>query len=526
MGTSSLAANLDGKVIHCTYLRSIETGESTYPVDLSIIVKHQYVTSANIANELVLEQFIIPKEYLETTGLMGVSDVDQTLEFHVINLRYLDNLYIEAREVRDGAPILTRVPVLIGDDDVDALPSNPEKYPEHDENRPEVIPEMNISVHNTDSGILYLIQNNELVPIQSSKRIVIQEENGEQNFIQLDYNEVGSSIFIENSFSNLIPNPQFSGSEDVPDQWEIDAPGMVLNSYLVDGEIANTKIWRIRASNTNIFNAFNHVTLSTTDKHDIYSGLKALTFSMYYKVNCESKNIPFSSFKAKINFYFNDDLIRSESIDLAISEDVQTWILLGGSLTGSQIPLSANKYSLELDIVDIVTTELFNVDIYLPQLEPSTYATTRILDAKIQDRFVTGTIFELKPPFYILVKTHYIPGTGIRGLFSSTTNQVAGFEFLASSDHLGFKQYDANGNMLANFASNLFPPININAVITYGLWVTDSGIEFYFNGNLLSSHSCPLVINQNKRYIVGSLEKSNTTINTELLDFKILRYKP
>ena len=526
MGTSSLAANLDGKVIHCAYLRDIQAGESAYPMDLAVSVKHQYVNSVNIVNEIVLEEFVISKDYLETKGLAGVSDVEQALEFHVLNLRYLNDIFIELREVRDSVPVLTRVPVLSDTSDADPLPVNPMKYAEHDENISEIKPDVNVSIHSNDAGVIYSMSETPLLPIQSSKRIYLVEENGEQIFTQVDYNELSDRIFIENSISNLIPNPQFVGTDkpDKPDAWNVDTAGIVLNSYIQPGDIENTNFWRIRASNSNVFNAFNHVSLLISDKHNMYSGLNALTFSTYYRVSCDSKNIPFNNFNVKLNFFFNDSFIRSEESTLVVTDQLKTWTLL--SSTFSEIPLTANKYTLELDLADIDTTELFTLDLYLPQLEASPCATTRTVDSKIQDKLVTGSSFELNPSFFIFARTHFVSGVGNRGLFSSTTNQANGIEFLASNDRLRFKQYGVAGNIVLNFASNHFPALENGSIVDYGIWVTATSINFYLNGVMLSSHPCTFAISQNKSYLVGSLEKSNTTINTELLDFKVLRFMP
>ena len=529
MGTSSLAATLDDTVIHCAYYREIVHGESPIPVDLAISVKHQYINSGNIVKEIVLEQFVISKEYLETKGLLGVSEVEQVLEFHVLNLRYLTNLFIEVGEVRDGVPVLTRVGVLHGGDyeTVNPLPSNPERSPDFEENLPEVVPDKNILMVNTDIGALYLLQDAPLVPKQISKRIFLVEECGEQYFMQSDYNEQTKNIYIENSINNLLPNPQFAGSGEIPDLWEIDAPAIIVNSSLQKGEIEGTNIWQIRASNTNVFNAFNTVSLKTSQKYDLYSGLNSLTFSIFYKIKCSSKEIPFHNFEVRINFFNNDILISSREMGTAATKELKIWRLLALTIQGSQIPVGANKYSIEVDIANLDSTDQFQVSLYLPQLEASPCATTRTVDARIEDIFVTGNTFEVNLPFYILVTTHHVTGAGTRGLCSSTTNQMNGFEFQSSNDRLRFKWYDVTGNITLNLASDPFPiTIQSNEIINYGIMITVTNIDFYINGNLLSSHTNTVVIDQNRYYTVGSLEKSNTTINSQLLDFKILRYVP
>lgn len=522
MGISSISANMDDKIIHCAYYRDIEQGESYSPVDLTVSVKHQYVNSANVANELILEQFIIPKEYLESSGLMGASPVEQKVEFHVLNLRYLDNIFIEIQEVREGVPILTRVPVLDGDDErVEPLAVNPEKHDEFEENIPEVVPDRNISIQKTDIGILYSLAETELLAGQSSKRIYLVEENGEQIFIQQEYNEVTDRIYIENSIVNFAPNSSFVGT-DIPDLWEIDAPGIILNSYILDGPVESTKLWKIRASNPNIFSAFNSISLKTI-KSNIFSGLTALCFSVYYKLKCEA-DIPFNKWVAKFNFYYNDDFIRSEEIVGTVTPQKNQYILLVFPLGGMHVPLTANKYSFELIIDEIDSTDLFDLQFYLPQIESSSWATTRTLDSRVEDKYVTGNIFKLNLPFYLLLKTHYIGGIGARGLAASTINQKNGFEFLSSNDKLRFRWYDATGNALINIASASLPSgVHVGDVVEYGLWVTETAIEFYINNILLSSHANTVNIDQNQSYIIGSLEKSNSTINSELLDFKILR---
>jgi len=523
MGTSSIAATIDDKIIHCSYFREIELGESSSPVDLAITVKHQYIDSLNISNEIILEQFIIPKEYLGTKGLLGASDVEQTLEFHVLNLRYLKNIFIECREVRDSSSILTRVGVLDGNDELTdtPLPNNPERYAEHDENISEVVPNKNISIHNTDTGILYSMKDSDLQVVQSSRRIYLDEENGEQFFVEQDYNQNDSKVYIENSITNLIPNPQFVGTSNIPDQWEIEAPSIILNSHIETGEIDGTNIWQIKASNPNIFSAFNSISLKTTDRYTLYSGLNYLTFSSYYRFKCDGV-MPFNNFTVKVNFYANDDFIRSEQIDVTLSNEMSVWNLLVASFQGSQLPITANKYSIELDITEINNTSLFTVEFYLPQLEASPCSTTRTLDSRIQDKYVSP-VFVLDLPFYIVVNTHHITGQGTRGLCSSTTNQKNGFEFLASNDRLRFKWYDLSGSVQLNIASAEITALQLNDVVNYGVLVTSSLINFYINGILLSSHTNSITILQNQSYSVGSLEKSNTTINSELLDFKVLR---
>lgn len=524
MGTTRLKSTLDHNTISCTYYRDISVGESTAPVDLTVYVNHRYTTSTNLQKEITLETLKIPKEYLETKGLTYLSDVQQKVDFNILNLRYLTDLFIEVHETRDSTTIVTTANVLTGDDpSVDPLVDNPQKDPENDENIPEVVPEQNISDPVQESTTtLYSLHMDETDFIQISKRIYLDSD---EEFKTQDYNEVIDRVFVENSITNMMLNAALQGSAYLPTHWVIEAPGVIVNSHLISSEVEGVNRWQLKITNPNLFSAFNTVTLLLDNPQPLLPGLNALTFSVYYRVISTSSEIPFTSFMVKVRFFMDQTELGFEDIFVPVTSDQNTWQLMVASLQGSQIRLGANKYLVEIDIADINKTDLFTLDLMLPQMEPLPFATTRTLDSRIQDRYLTKEEVVLSIPFYVMAESYHIIGPGLRGIFASTVNLKDGIEIQVSSDRLFLKVYDTSGGIIANIASDPFIA-NEGENITYGVWVDAGAVEFYIDGILLSSHSASLTITQTKQFILGSLERANSTLNSELLDLRILKVKP
>jgi hypothetical protein len=528
LGTTRIKATLDANNISCTYYRDFTPGENTAPINLLVKIKHRYLNTNQITKEITLEEFTIPSTYLETTGLSHLSQVQQKVDFNITNLRYLKDLFVEVHETRDTIPIVTTAIVLTGDDEtVLALASNPQKDIENDENIPEVLPEYNISdPEDVFSTILFSFDENKgnVEHTQISKRIYLDASN--QIFVLQDYNEKQDRIFIENSISNLIPNSAFLSmtSTHIPDNWSMEAPGIIINSDLLPSDIEGVNKWQLRITNPNLFSAFNSATLFITEPQNLILGLNNLTFSIYYCIISTTSTIPFTTFNVRFRFFMGSTEIGVEQISLPVSIDQNKWELLIASIQGSQIRLGANKYVVEIDIADIDTTDLFNLELILPQLEPTPYATTRTLDSRVQDGYLTES-FRLDLPFYMIAETYHLVGSGLRGIFSSTTSLKNGIEFQVSSDRLFFKQYDITGNLILNIASDIFSVVEGDDVI-YGIWVEPTKVEFYINGGLISSHTTSVMLDQTKNFIMGATERANSSINSELLDFMILRVKP
>jgi len=522
LGNTTIVPILDSNTINCTYFRDFMPGEDTNPVDLSVQISHRYLNSANVTNEIVLETFIIPGSYLETSGLSYLSDVEQTVEFNIINLRYLTNLFVTISEIRDGTPIVTTANVNVGDDiTVAPLPDNPPEHIINDVGIPPMLPENNVSEPERKfSSIIYDLSGDyQLNFVQISKRIYFYNEQ----FFSQDYNQTQDQIFIENSIMNMLPNPSFVSTSDTPTNWILEAPALIVNSTVIPSDLPNINVWQLRITNPNLFSPFNTVTVALDAPQTLLQGLNSLSFSTYYRIKSTSNVIPFNNFQVRFIFYLDDIEIGVEQIPVAVEGDQNTWQLLTASLQSSQIKASANKILVEMDISNIDTTDLFNMELYLPQLEPTPFATSRTLDSRIQDTYMTNE-FTLDIPFYVTLQTYHKIGAGIRGLFSTTTNLKNGFEIQVSSDRLFFKQYDASGGMITNVASDPFILSN-GDVVTYGVWVDGTVIEFYLNDVLVSSQAISLNINQTGEFFVGSLERANSTINSELLDFRILRVR-
>lgn len=519
MGHTTIVPILDDNTINCTYYRDFMPTEDTSPVDLLVHVSHRYVNSANVTKEITLETFTVPKQYLETTGLAYLSDVEQTVEFNIINLRYLTNLFITINETRDGSPVVTSVAVNVGDDPtVEPLTDNPQKDRENDENIPEILPEIDISTPVREfSTVIYEATADTLDFIQISKRIYYQDEK----FLLQEYNQREEKVFIENSIANGLLNPSFAATGNVPTNWTLLAPSMIVSTKVLASSPEGVNIWQLRITNPNLFSAFNTVMVALDTPVDLLAGINALNFSMYYRVKSTSNTAPFSNFNVRFRFFLDQTEMGFEQITVPRIPSQNSWKLLTATLQGSLINASANKVLIEIDIADIDTTDLFNLELILPQLETTPFATTRTLGTRIQDTYITEE-FHLDIPFFLTFKTTHKLGSGIRGIFSSTTNLKDGFEIQVSSDRIFFKQYNVTGALIVNVASSPFTYVDGN-LVTYGVWVDGTNLEFYLNNTLVSSHVASVTVDQTKQFIVGSLERANSAINNELLEFKILR---
>jgi len=519
MGQTTLHAVLDDNIIRCSYLREILPTESMTAVDLQVIVSHEYVTESDTVNSVVLEQFTIPKKFLKTKGLSHYSKVEQETSFTICNLRYLSNLTITVNETRDTLQITSEANVLDGSDPyISDLSSNPQKDIENDENQPIHMPDRNIVVPEIPSHTVYTYAKDGLDTLQTSCRIILDKGT----FIEQDYNErIQNKVYIENANINLLSNPRFTSSDEtLPIGWSYDASSLISNSHIATSEIPDVNIWMLRLTNTNLFNAFNSATIAS-DKADILPGISDITFSMYYRVKSTSNVIPFSEINSRIKFYLDDAEISTIEYTKPVGQLQNTWLDM---VTDSYpVPASANKYILEFDVSDINTTDLFSVEFILPQVEPTPFSTTKSVKPKVEDKYITTKEIQISCPLFISVKTYNVTNCGLRGLFSSTTGLLDGIEFHATNNSLYLKVYDSTG-LVSNTASSAFIPSS--DIIEYGVWLDGSVIEFYVNKNLISSHAQTVTIDQSKICTVGCLERTNSSMNSELLNFKMFTYIP
>jgi hypothetical protein len=488
-------------------------------VDLQVIVSHEYVTESDTVSSVVLEQFTIPKKFLKTKGLSHYTKVEQETAFTICNLRYLSNLIITVNETRDTIQITSTANVLDGNDPVIAdLGSNPQKDIENDENQPRHVPDKNIIIPDIPNHTVYTYAKDGVDTLQTSYRIVLDKGG----FVEQDYNErLPTKVYIENSNINLLYNPSFlSNDETVPIGWSYDASSLISNSHIAPSNISEVNIWMLRLTNTNLFNAFNSATIKS-DKADLLSGITHITFSMYYRVKSTSNTIPFSEINSRIRFYLDDTEISVIEDTKPVGQLQNTWLDL---ITDNYpVPASANKYSLEFDVSDINTTDLFSIEFMLPQVEPTPFSTTKSNKPKVEDKYITTKEIHISCPLFISVKTYNVNNCGLRGLFSSTTGLLDGIEFHATNNNLYLKVYD-NAGLVSNTSSSSFiPPSDITE---YGVWIDGDIVEFYINKNLISTHVQSVTIDQSKICTIGCLERTNSSINSELLGFKMFTYIP
>lgn len=163
--------------------------------------------------------------------------------------------------------------------------------------------------------------------------------------------------------------------------------------------------------------------------------------------------------------------------------------------------------------------ELAILDYYLPQVEDSGVATSRALVDRVQDKYMINTQFKL--PVLVKIKTQYVEGFGIRGICDTTTNLKSGFTFAIANNKLNFRLYSSTGVQLYN----LFSPSFSNSGSTeFGVFISDIQVKFYVNQILLSTHPVSMIgYSHNGRMVVGSLDSSNKTVNSEIMSFAIVK---
>ena len=530
MGSTSVSAVNDRNVIHSRYVRSFVAGDNSEPVDLSFKVIHKYRDSSNVLREVVLESLTIPSASLLQKGNLTFSSYTQELDLTIGNLRYLNDVYLEVSEVRDSILLVKRVPVLIGDDSqVLPLPSNPIKEPQFKENLPPAhfIPPANVMTPEPSvAPILYLFSERSVDATATSRRAFLGENN---TFFEQEYADTNERVFIENAVKNLLPNGLFANvTNRVPDSYEIAAPGINLNSYVESvKDIEGTSLWKIRASNPNVFSAFSSIELRTKELQYLPSATPHLAASVYYRVTSQGVDTPFNDLNLSLTFYDSSEMILgSITNNIPVASEGSTWNLLSAVLNSGQIPLAATFFTFSIEIPNIDRTENFEIQFYLPQVEVSTIPTSRALSERIQDIYYTSDVIRFQKPFYIAIKiAGHSPDSSIKGLADATHLLEAGFQFFTSNNTLTFRQYDVNGALMFSVTS---PPLGVllGTPTEYGVYSDGTTIEFYKDANLHSTHPQPHTILLNKKIVVGSLENPGTTINSELLDFRITKIQP
>ena len=527
---TQLTAAIDRGLIKGSYFH---TG-SIAPVDITVKVYHKYTSPNNTSHEVQIEEFSVPSAAVKLTGSANSTEpLRQQVDFHVNNLRYTDNLVIQVDEYRNNLLVSTRVDVMTGDEyNVPVERVNPMEHSGHEENTPPeepyrpsdniVIPDVLVG------GSVYSYQHSGLKMIQASQRVYLDKSEQPQVFRSQSFNRVGRRTFIENSVKNYLSNVEFTSLTTtlpvVPLNYLVDAPGFIVTSQVVDGPLSGLKIWKLRASSTNAFSAFDTVIIKYKEKAEIDLGLNSLTASVYYQIASDFGRTPFSKLRFKLSFYDQDQLFISDYQNLvSIGAEGGDWKVL--HTTADSVPLTAQYVDYEVEIVDVDSTDPFVFQMCLPQLEASVYPTSRALYERIQDQYSTATPVAIKNPFYVFLKTTHIEGPAQRGLVDNTTVLKDGIQWYVSSEKYFLKVYDPNGAAVYSVTSSPLTSVE-GDVVEYGMAYDGSNINFYENQILVSSHPVLAPISYDKHMLVGSLLPSNTAINTELLDFGIAKDSP
>jgi len=373
LGETRIKATLDGNTISCTYYRIFDPGDDISPVDVSIQIVHQYLDSLENLKEIILETFTVLKNYLETKSVSYLSNqLHQKVDFTILNLRYLTNIIIKTEETRETVLINTAANLLFADDPtIEALPSNPQKDTENDENLPEIVPEENVVVLEKEMvSEYYALEKNGFSSIQTGMKIYLDQNI----FILQEYNEESSRLFVENSLSNLIQNNKFTDQgeqERIPGNWSMNAPGLIVNSHILPLEdVTGINFWHLRITNPNLFSAFNSVTLYS-DIFNLPPSLTNTAFSVYYRIQPTGTQMPFNNILVTIRYFFDDTELPAETITPIWSQDKNVWNFLSAIGSGNSITGNANKYAINVEIEGIDTSDMFSFDLCLPQVENS-----------------------------------------------------------------------------------------------------------------------------------------------------------
>jgi hypothetical protein len=530
MPTTTVSATVDRNIVKGLYRYIGNTNETT---DLDVKVIHQYQNDIGQPGEIIVKNFTIPKEAIQSEGVANISDVVQTVEFHVVNLKYIENLVVEVTETRDNVATSTRASVLDGNDiTVPPLPNNPQESRTHEENQPPQIsqkPQDNVVKPEPSMlPILYDISRDGFNLVSFSKRVYLDAV--EQKFKTQEYNTVVDAIFIENSIQNFLVNHNFSDSSNsVPGSFNVHAPGFITTYQMKESnDIPETFIWKIRSSNPNTFNAFNTLSVRYEPKTAIPSGLLHLNLSVYYQLASDFGIQPFSDFTYTVNFFdSNEEHIASQTSPLiTLMPQDSKWHLM--QATFSSIPLTAHYFNFSITTSEINVTDPFVLQLYLPQAEASAFATTRALSSRILDQIKT-TELDLNSPLYLKLKTiHNLGPSSIRGFFDSTSALKDGIQFYGSNNRMYFKKVDGSGLAYIAEVSDVITNLNEGDDVEYGVYLDGLVVEFYINNILLSSHTTSgyTLDQQSVTALIGSLGYANTTLNSELKDFGVYRVKP
>lgn len=519
MASTAIAATLDRDFIRTKYRYTPDPTEGAV-ADLTFKLFYQFQNSAGTQDTVLLETIDVLGGYLRVTGQAASGEaVAQETEVIFANPRYRTGLSVEVSGIRQGSPVVMSVPVHDGyEERVQELPSNPVRTPEFQENEP--VYKLESPVHNIVETIppvqarVYSLAVDGLKVVQEGHRYVPTADD-------LSFTTQGDVYTVENSTQNLLTNPLFSGSASasIPQGFSIQAPGFIVSSNRIEGPIADTYQWRVRASNPNFLNAYDNLDLLDNASMAIPLGLDYLTYSVYYRL--ESVSQPISSATYRWQFFSSTDVYLGQSTDTQVvnpTSQSQQWQRV--SFTGV-VPNNAAKVVGTLSFGPTESTDYFVITLYLPQMEVGVAATSFTPTSRVADVLrATGPI-TFSEPVYVMLETTNQPG--MRGLLDTTTNGLSGFQWFTNNGILAFKIYDGGG--IATYTAISPPFVAPSGNIRYGLAFTGGNLVFYLNDSVYYTQVLP-TYSITATPIVGSLFSSNTAINNTIWDFRVTRVLP
>lgn len=512
----ALSAVLDHQTVRVTY-QFLPTGVDNIPTDISFDLIHQFTTSDGARKSIVLQTQKVESKYFRLDGLSGRSELAQIVDVIFQNPRYNDGLFIQASGLRQGTPESEMVSVLLGDREGDflrggELPSNParQEIPENVPKLEPVSPVDNVVVAEPPMrSVLYDVS--QVVPfssVQSGQRYVLVDNK----FTNSPINQPVLRL-MENSITNLAPNPQFMAgilfNNQIPPQgYEFLAPGFILNLAAAPGDIPDTNKYRVTGSNPNwSTSAFNTIKLRTIDMVPI-SYQSTYCYSMYVQSLTE---LPFHGFQISLEFFdagLNSLGTVTKSVDRV--NDHKVWTRYSAIFEPSDILPSAAFAKPSFTTFEVGDGSYFVMEYYAPQLEENFAPTSFVLFDRPQDAYKSIPLV-IDPPFTIIANLPYVDSAGIRGIMEAT-----GIKFIVNRNYL-FAQV-GSANLSATFTSG--PEVEL------ALYVSSNSAELLVDRQSIAQVVLSSSQNLNGTAVIGGLLTSNRTINSILNSFVITQGRP
>lgn len=520
---TQLNAYIEKNVIRCFYKHLVPNDQNPDKSDLTIQLHHRYRSHNNAPYQtLILNTIEIPSSSIQSYGLPG-ADLTYQADIVLVNPVYSKDLFITLTESHNSVTTTTNSEVL-EDPSGPVVISNPIKHEEHSENEPiykPTKPNDNVSIPMPEiNPIVYDLSRDGLQMVQSGARIVLNSNI----FSNINTNVYPGVFLSENGINNLAFNPSFSGLNSITG-WEVYAPGMVIATKRIPGDIESTNVFVVKINNTNPFNAFTDVSIRQTELVAYPTGANWLCTSIYYTLANQLQQLPCQTIRINLNFYNSEmEVIHDHEILWPAILSPREWQRISLVVPLSTVPPTVEYFNWQIDLVDVLSNTPTIFSLYLPQIELNHIPTSNTLTYRVLDKYRTQTNVQVKSPMYFRLKTTHHKYSSIRGLFDSTVEGKNGVRGYVSGEQLYFQVLDNLGNVVVNTTQSFSEADMSN--IEYGIGVDTNFIKFYINGLLIGSQGYSYPIDFDQILLIGSLEGSNTSINSIIQDFGIHKVLP